>query len=356
MKVIINSPSLDPKENVSGISSVVQFIINNNQTVEYVHFEVGKRDTETSNIFYRIRRIFRNRNEWIELLKQSTDALIHYNIPLMFGAIIRDFILLQVAHKMKLPIVLHIHGGYYLKNRKRPWYIRKMLKSIFSWSKEVITLSGYEENILKEDFLLNNTHILPNCVDLTEAKIFHRVIEDDKPLSILYLGRIEKNKGIDYIIDACKILNDEGFNFFLTFAGKEEKEGEYLPILQQTLGDKFIYHGVVFGDVKTRLIKQCDVFLLPSFFEGLPMSLIETMSFGEIPLVTNVGSISSLIEDNINGLFIQVKNIEDIVRDLKMLKNNYDLRHKLSVAAQKTIFTLYDDKKYVEKLNGLYGQ
>lgn len=355
MNIIVTSPSLNPKENVSGISSVVQFIINNNHTVEYVHFEVGRKDAETLNKFNRFQRVFRNRKEWIALLKKSYNALIHYNLPLMRGAIIRDYILLQAAHKMRLPIVLHIHGGYYMKNRNRPWYIRKMLCSIFSWSKEVITLSDEEKNILKEDFQLNNVHSLPNCIDLTDAKSFKREQKDDKPLSILYLGRIEKNKGIDYIIDACRCLNNKGVDFVLNFAGKEENEGEYIPRLQQILGDKFIYHGVVFGDVKTQLIKHCDVFLLPSFFEGLPMSLIETMSFGEVPIVTNVGSISSLVEDNKNGLFIQMKSDDDIVEKIIMLNNNFELRKKLSDAAQKTVFSLYDDKRYIEQLNQLYG-
>lgn len=83
MKVIINSPSLDPKVNVSGISSVAQFIISNNKEVNYIHFEVGRKDTESQGFLSRIIRILRNKKEWAQLLKQNKDAVVHYNIPLM---------------------------------------------------------------------------------------------------------------------------------------------------------------------------------------------------------------------------------------------------------------------------------
>lgn len=354
MKIIITSPSLNPKENVSGISSVAQFIISNNNEMDYIHFEVGRKDAESSNKLSRIQRILCNRIDWKHLLLQHKDAVIHYNMPLMGAAIIRDYLLLQIAHSLGFPIILHIHGGRLMTNRKRPWYINRLLTFVFSWAKHIVVLSDLEKQIIEEDFNVRNVHTLPNCIDLTEARNFERIQNVSKPLSILYLGRIERNKGIDYILEAFKRLQNEGVEFVLHIAGKEENEGEYLPIFQQELGYKFIYHGVVFGDVKNRLLKECDVFLLPSFFEGLPMALIETMSFGEIPVVTNVGSISSLVEDNINGLFIQVKNGDDIVEKIKMLIHNPELRQRLSSTAQNTVFTMYDDKAYINKLNTLY--
>lgn len=354
MKVIITSPSLNPKENVSGISSVSQFIISNNSEMNYIHFEVGKKDAESTSKLSRIKRILRNRTDWKRLLLQHKEAVIHYNMPLMGAAIIRDYLLLQIAYSLGFPIILHIHGGQLMTNRNRPWFINRLLTSVFSWAKHILVLSDLEKRILEEDFDVKNVHSLPNCIDLREARKFERMHDLSRSLSILYLGRIEKNKGIDYILEASKRLQYEGTDFVLHFAGKEENEGEYLPILQQELGDKFVYHGVVSGDVKNKLLKECDVFLLPSFFEGLPMALIETMSFGEIPVVTNVGSISSLVEDNINGLFIQVKSVDDIVEKIKVLIGNAEFRQKLSNAAQKTVFTLYDDKAYINKLNTLY--
>lgn len=354
MKIIINSPSLDPKVNVSGISSVTQFIISKNEEVDYIHFEVGRKDAESQGKLARIKRILRNKKEWELLLKQNQDAVIHYNIPLMKAAIIRDYMLIKVAHKLGMPIVLHIHGGNYIKERNRPWYIKRLLDKIFSWGKSVIVLGEEEKAILEEDFNLKNVISLPNCIDLTEATKFNRNIDRKEILDILYLGRIEPNKGIDYILDACKILKKEGVKFHLHFAGKEETEGQYIPEFKKALGDNFTYHGIVSGAPKTELLKKCDIFLLPSFYEGLPMSLLETMSFGQVPIVTAVGSIPTIVSNNNNGLFIKVKNSEDIVNSITVLANDKGAYSTLSINAKGTIFQNFNDKKYIKLLNNLY--
>lgn len=354
MKVIINSPSLDPKVNVSGISSVTQFIISNNKEVNYIHFEVGRKDAESQGTLSRITRITRNKKEWKELLLQHKDATVHYNIPLMRAAIVRDYMMLKVAHAMNMPIILHIHGGNYIKDRNRPWYIKKLLKYIFSWGKHVIVLGEEEKSILKEDFRLNNVVSLPNCIDLNEAKKFKRKISNIEKLDLLYIGRIEPNKGIDYILEACNRLKEQSINFCLHFAGKEENEGEYIPKFKELLGDKFIYHGIVSGNAKTELLKNCNVFLLPSFFEGLPMSLLETMSFGQVPIITAVGSIPTVVTDKENGIFIGIKNSDDIVNAINKLYKESTMFEELSIKAQQTILDKFDDTKYINTLNKLY--
>lgn len=355
MKVIITSPSLNPEENVSGISSVTQFIISNNKDVEYVHFEVGKRDAESGGTLNRLRRIWRNRLEWKRLLHLHPDAVIHYNMPLMGAAVIRDYLLLQVAHKLGNPIVLHVHGGNYMKNRQRPWLIQKLIDEVFSWAKHIIVLSEEEKQIVEEDFNVDNVHSLPNCIDLTEARDYKRKFEAEHPLSILYLGRIEKNKGIDYILEAAKKLKVDKVPFTLHFAGKEETQDEYIPQFKSELGESFIYHGVVFSKVKSDLLKQCDVFLLPSFYEGLPMSLLETMSYGMVPVATPVGSIPTVVSDNVNGLYVGLKKTDDIASTIHHLCKDKALLKRLSSEAQNTIVSLFEDKVYIAKLNSLYN-
>ncbi len=353
-KVIITSPSLDPNQTLSGISSVAQFIISNNKDVEYIHFEVGKRDGESGRSLNRIMRIIRNCREWSIVLKDNPKTVVHYNMPLMTGAIIRDFMLIRSAHRLGNPVVLHVHGGSYMKQRNRPWYIKMLLCKIFSWSSHVVVLSDIEKEILEEDFGLSKVDVLPNCIDLSFARNFNKEHLADKPISILYIGRIEANKGIDYIYKAVEKLQEDGIDFVLHFAGKEETEGEYIPKFKHCLAERFKYHGVVSGDDKTDLLMSSDVFLLPSFYEGLPMALLETMSFGVVPVITPVGSIPMVVKDKMNGLFIKVKDYNEIVDSLLLLNENPEKLKSLSENARCTIFEMFDDKKYVSYLNSIY--
>lgn len=72
----------------------------------------------------RLKRIWRNIKDYKQLLSKNREAIVHYNIPLMRGAIIRDYFMIKSAHKAGNRIIIHIHGGKYLKERNRPFYIR----------------------------------------------------------------------------------------------------------------------------------------------------------------------------------------------------------------------------------------
>ena len=81
MRIIITSPSLDPTTNVSGLSAVTRFIIENNIHHNYVHFELGRKDAEKGGI-YRVNAVIQRFNDWKCLLQAYPDAIIHYNFPL----------------------------------------------------------------------------------------------------------------------------------------------------------------------------------------------------------------------------------------------------------------------------------
>lgn len=88
-KVIITSPSLNPTENVSGVSSVVRFIIDNNPNCKYLHFKLGKKDKEKGG-WHRITKLIGSFFNWTKFINTYSDALIHYNFPLDAKSIIRD--------------------------------------------------------------------------------------------------------------------------------------------------------------------------------------------------------------------------------------------------------------------------
>jgi glycosyltransferase involved in cell wall biosynthesis len=159
---------------------------------------------------------------------------------------------------------------------------------------------------------------------------------------------------MDYLYHAVKLLQDSGTDFILHFAGAEQGSNNYIGRFSQLLGERFVYEGVVSGIEKDKLLKTCDVFLLPSFYEGLPMSLLECMSFGMVPVTTNVGSISEFVHDGKTGLLLQMKDSQSIVDAINLLSKDTDLRRNLSKNAREKIFTALSTEKYISKLNEIY--
>lgn len=353
--IIITSPSLNAKYNVSGISSITQFIIDNNKLCKYIHFEIGKKDNERGGIF-RIFAILKCIFLWWKLLSKHPDAIIHYNFPLSKASIIRDPVFIFIAYYRKRRLVIHIHGGIFLTSSTIPPYLSYLLKKVFLLKVPFIVLSSIEEKQVKTKFNCQKVFVLPNCVNLHEAQNYTREKNSKNILKIGYLGRITETKGMDFLLRACIELKKKNIPFILEIAGKEEIMNKYIPEFIIKLGNNFSYKGVVSGKTKYDFLKDIDIFILPSFFEGLPMSLIECMSFGVVPVTTNVGSIREIVSDEINGLYIEVKNSTSIYNKIVKLNDNRELLYNLSVNAKDFIFKNFDVVNYIDKLNNIYSK
>ena len=352
MEVIITAPSLDPRENVSGVSSVVKFIIDNNKEHHYIHFELGKKDKERGGI-RRVPSLLKALRIWGRLLDSNPEALVHYSFPLSAASVFRDPLFMWMARRRRIKMVVHVHGGLFLTSPKIPRLHKWIMKRVFSMPVPFIALSEMEVSLIKDKFGAKDVTAIPNCVDLSEAQNFQRV-QKEGVLTIGYLGRIAETKGMGYLLEACRQLKKEGVPFVMDFAGKEEKAGEYLPAFEHALGECFHYSGVVSGQAKVDFLKRIDILAFPTYFEGLPIALLECMSFGIVPVTTPVGSIPQHVQDGENGLFIEVRNSDTIVSQVKRLNADRDLLYRLGQKAKETIFQSFSPDRYVRRLNELY--
>lgn len=349
--IIIVSPTLDP-QNISGVSSVVRFIIKNNQNVKYLHFELGKKNKEKGG-FFRITRLFRSFIKWNTLLLKNKNSLIHYNFPITRKSVVRDTFFMLFARLHSCKIVIHLHGGNYLMNNKTPFWVSWLLKKIFSMEAPIIVLSNEEKIIIEQRFHAKKVYSVPNCVEYDLNYEKDSFLKNN--LTILYLGRIVETKGLSYMLDAFKILKKEGIPFNLIIAGEEERNGRYINQFRNALGSSFTYAGIVVNSEKEKLLKESNIFLLPSFYEGLPLSLLESMSYGLVPIVTNVGSVGSCVNHNINGIIIKKCSSKDIVNAVTYLHKNRDKLSEFSANSRKKIVESFDPKVYIDKLNKIYS-
>ena len=150
--------------------------------------------------------------------------------------------------------------------------------------------------------------------------------------------------------------------FRLYLAGKEQTEDEYLPEFDRQLGGMLHYAGVISGAKKDEFLRSLDVLVMPTYFEGLPVSLLECMAYGVVPVITPVGSIPDVVDSwdesrksNANGIFIKVKDEDTIVQAVTKLHEDRELLAHLSKNAIQTILNNFSTEKYVKNLNDIYA-
>ena len=151
MDIIIVSPSLNPNDNVSGISSVVQFIISSNPECHYLHFELGKKDKERGG-WRRIPALAGRYREWKKMIESHPDAIIHYNLPLSKPSLLRDPWFIRYALRQKRKIVIHVHGGLFLTAPHIPDSLKRIMRWVFHQDVPFIALSDMEKDILQKRF------------------------------------------------------------------------------------------------------------------------------------------------------------------------------------------------------------
>lgn len=351
MNILITSPSLNPNVNVSGVSTVVSNIIKYNKKYHFYHFLLGRPDNSNS-ILISIGRLILQLFLFPKILSRKKIQLVHQNLPLDPKGVVREYIINLWCRLFGIPVILHVHGGKFITNGTRNLLFKKLAQSLFFNSKYVIVLSQSEKEVLNEKFGFSNSIVLCNSVDTSAFCSQNKIISNSDPI-LLYLGRIEKNKGIIELVEALKLLKSD-FNFKFVLCGTGPLVGYCIKECNENLGNNFEYKGVIFGEDKIKTIKNSDVFILPSYFEGLPMSLLETMAAGVVPIVTDVGSMKYIIKHNYNGLHTKKQDPQDIYEKLKSLLNDPTLYKTLSQNAKKTIIEHYNIENYLIQLNKIY--
>jgi glycosyltransferase involved in cell wall biosynthesis len=353
MRVLITSPSLDLSRNVSGMAAVTSFIAKHNTRCTYSHFVLGKADAAGRGLAW-VGRTIAAYLKWIRLICAATCPLIHFNLALDFRGILRDCPLIIMARLRRRPVVVHVHGGEFLTGREMPAWCGSVVKKAFARG-PVIVLSEVERATLTRIVPKTAIFVLPNCVDLPEAEPIEPRVRDGEGLTLLFMSRITQNKGIDVLFRALELARRRDNKIKLILAGTGAEEKEYVAKFEALLGGNFEFAGVVGGSDKAALMKRCNVFVLPSMFEGLPMALLESMASGLVPLTTAVGSIPTVVKNGHNGILVNRSSAEDLAAAIDALLADAHYLQTLQENARRCVMEMCNPNVYVSKLNAIYS-
>ena len=263
----------------------------------------------------------------------------------------RKGIYIRVAKKLNKKIILHIHGGEYKLfieecNKKQKKYVFKTL----NLADKVIVLSeewkNYFSNIVESEKIV----ILYNSIIIPED--FKKNVNTKK---IIFLGRIEKGKGIYELVEVIEKLIKVYPNTYLYIAGTGIEEHNIKNIIKRKkLEGNIKMLGWINEVQKQKYLKESSYIILPSYNEGMPMCLIEGMAYKNIAISTNVGGIPKIIDNLHNGLLIKAGNNKQLYETIEMLFHDKKLREKISKNARKTIEEKFNINKNILKLIDIY--
>lgn len=242
------------------------------------------------------------------------------------GSFYRKYIIFLISkHFFDKKVIYHIHGGeFHLFIDEVTLIIRKKINSFIENTDGLITLSKqwklFFSNTFKCKSIETVNNIVPFC-NLEEKKK-----NESHLIRLLFLGKVSKGKGIFDILQSVK-KNKELFEnkIKIIIGGDGEIEVLKRIISEYSISNIVEYIGWVDGKKKNDLFLESDIMLLPSYNEGLPISLLEALSY-KMPLIsTHVGGIPEILVHKKNGFVVEPGNIDQITESLIFYLENKSL-------------------------------
>jgi glycosyltransferase involved in cell wall biosynthesis len=270
------------------------------------------------------------------------------------GSAFRQAVTATISWIFRKPVILHSHSAdFHVFYANLTPMIRRGLSWVFGNSTRFIVLSHswkkfYVENLgLKPDRVI----VLPNPVKFP-SKIPQRI--NSEKIIFLFLGKIGERKGAFDLISAFDAIPSERRqNVELIIAGDGEGQRARDLIKKLDLSQYIKILDWVNEQQRDELLEKANIFILPSYNEGLPMALLEAMSWGLPVITTPVGGIPELVISDKNGLLINPGEVEQLSAAMQSLIENETLRLSLGNTARETV-SPFEVSKYCTELGDIF--
>jgi len=353
-KIVLFSPSLDT---VSGVSTHARMLLASDLVRDYelLHFQVGSEGRRENTRQKLVRFVLSPFLLGLFLLRTGAEA-VHINASLDQKAYWRDLAYSIVARLLGRRVINQIHGGpmpqdFFRGNAFLTWVLRRFLVS----SDVVTVLSSAELAAYRGFDARMKVHLVPNAIDPAGLADRRRSYNTDRPLRLVYVGRLVRTKGLFEVIEALKQLKHAGREFQLSIAGGGPDQSGLIAASEEAdLKDRVRFLGSVFAAEKSRLWLESDLFVLPSYMEGLPYSLLEAMAAGCVPIVTPVAAIPDVMRHGEHGLFVPVKNPGALAGAVAALDDDREGLMRMAKAGRRRVLEQYTVARLADDFHKLY--
>jgi len=235
-------------------------------------------------------------------------------------------------------------------------FVKYFFKKIFTKADYIQCISNYLANWAKEMKAKCPIEVIPNGVDIEKFNITTNKQEADKTVLITTSRLVPKN-GIENLIDATKILIDEGYKIKTLILGEgKEKKNYELRIKNYELQNKILLLGHVPQEKIPSYLATADIFVRASISEGLGNSFLEAMATGLPVIGTPVGGITDFLKHKKTGLFCKVNNPQSITKQIKNLIKDENLKNSIIKNSKKLVFDKYNWDTISQKMQVVFNK
>ncbi len=233
-----------------------------------------------------------------------------------------------------VPVIMFPRGGSVIDDCRKSAFTRLWVRWSFRGARKIVCQSESWQRFAVDvlGFVRSNVTVMRNWTATRElldvgAK---RIVRQNLPVRLLFLGWLERDKGIFELIEACRRLASS-HEFTLDIAGEGNASAEARALVKRhELTEVIRFRGWLQGEHILRALGEADVLVLPSWAEGLPNAMVEAMAAQLAVVVTRVGAIPELICDRRSGMLVEPRNTDSLAGALAAIIEDGALRASLA--------------------------
>jgi len=265
----------------------------------------------------------------------------------------RKTVFIKIAKKFGKKVIFHQHAADFKEFFEQSNDKQRIIGTINLCDTLIVLSQSWKAYFVSIGVIEDKISVLNNIVFPPKEK--HERVPDGK-LHVLYLGEISNRKGIYDLLNVLKENKDYFKNKVILRIGGNLVDGDVNSFIAGNDLSLFVkYEGWVSGTKKTECLEWADVYILPSYNEGLPIAILEAMSYSHPVISTNVGGIPEILHSYENGVLIEAGNLEEIKNVLIFFIENPEKILEYGENACKTVQPFFPESVF-EKLNEIYQE
>jgi glycosyltransferase involved in cell wall biosynthesis len=292
----------------------------------------------------------------VAVLLRTLDAPLVHVQTASRGSFWRKFIVCLLARSAGRPYIVHLHGGGFTRfyENESGAFGRRAIRSTLAHASLVIALSEeWRENLLRI-CPTAKVEVLHNAVAVPDTGRL-RHLQEHEP-TLLFLGHLLRDKGVYDLVRAFARIARRLPRLQLVLGGVGEIDKVRELSAQLEIQDRVSCPGWLDPEHKAAALASGTVFVLPSYAEGMPMALLEAMSWGLPVIATPVGGIPQLVENEVSGLLVAPGDIDGLADRIGRLMADSALRERLGATARARIEADFSLRDALERLSAIYNR
>lgn len=345
-KILYISPSLHVK---GGISSVINGYLRSDLAKNHAISLVASH-VDGHKLVKLVRALTGLLETFFYLLIKGIDIVhIHGGDIISFK---RKFYYVKIAKLFRCKIIYHHHGADFMNQYiflSEKW--KNRVKSTFEGVDLLICLSESWRESIQRIAQGGTIEVIPNCIKLPNT--FRK--KANTHVRFTFLGLIGDRKGIFDLIRVVKRLIDDAHQIRLTIGGNGEARRLLRKIKELEIASAVKYCGWIGYEERDLILRETDIFVLPSYAEGMPMSILEAMAYSVPVISTFAGGIPELVLDGETGFLFRSGDLDEMYQKIAYLVEDKNLREEMGRKGRELIRTNYNIQQATQKVSAIYN-